>query len=130
MDFDGVDRQPHAVYKTDYTVTIPIAGQAMIDFYVIDGDHHQVANTNMTVPNVKNTQIKQPYVGQLLGARGRGRRAGAREVIARALSVGGRQSRERTFVRRLLSDVTRQRRLHFSAVQACYAAAHRKGSRT
>ena len=28
-DFDGVDRQPHAVYKTDYTLTIPIAGQAM-----------------------------------------------------------------------------------------------------
>ena len=65
-DFDGVDRQPHAVYKTDYTVTIPIAGQATIDFYVIDGDHHQVANTNMTVPNVKNTQIKQPYVGNFL----------------------------------------------------------------
>jgi hypothetical protein len=65
-DFDGVDRQPHAVYKTDYTVTIPIAGQAKIDFYVIDGDHHQVANTNMTVPNVKNTQIKQPYVGNFL----------------------------------------------------------------
>jgi len=65
-DFDNVDRQPHAVYKTDYTVTIPIAGQAKIDFYVIDGDHHQVANVNMTVPNVKNTQIKQPYVGNFL----------------------------------------------------------------
>ena len=60
-DFDNVDRQPHAVYKTDYTVTIPIVGQATIDFYVIDGDHHQVANTTMTVPNLKNTQIKQPY---------------------------------------------------------------------
>ena len=65
-DFDGVDRQPHAVYKTDYTITIPIAGQAKIDFYVIDGDHHQVANTNMTVPNVKNAQIKQPYSGNFL----------------------------------------------------------------
>jgi len=65
-DYDGVDRQPHAVYKTDYTVTIPIAGQAKIDFYVIDGDHHQVANTTMTVPNVKNTQIKQPYSGNFL----------------------------------------------------------------
>lgn len=65
-DYDGVDRQPHAVYKTDYTVTIPIAGQAQIDFYVIDGDHHQVANTTMTVPNVKNTQIKQPYSGNFL----------------------------------------------------------------
>jgi len=65
-DYDGVDRQPHAVYKTDYTVTIPIAGQAKIDFYVIDGDHHQVANTTMTAPNVKNTQIKQPYSGNFL----------------------------------------------------------------
>jgi hypothetical protein len=65
-DFDTVDRQPHAVYPTDYTVTIPIAGQAKIDFYVIDGDHHQVANTTMTVPNVKNTQIKQPYSGNFL----------------------------------------------------------------
>jgi hypothetical protein len=65
-DFDNVDRQPHAVYKTDYTVTVPIAGQAKIDFYVIDGDHHQVANTAMTVPNVKNTQIKQPYIGNFL----------------------------------------------------------------
>jgi hypothetical protein len=65
-DFDGVDRQPHAVYKTDYTVTVPIAGQAKIDFYVIDGDHHQVANTSMTVPNLKNTQIKQPYSGNFL----------------------------------------------------------------
>jgi hypothetical protein len=65
-DFDGIDRQPHAVYKTDYTVTIPVAGQAKIDFYVIDGDHHEVANTNMTVPNVKNTQIKQPYSGNFL----------------------------------------------------------------
>jgi len=65
-DFDNVDRQPHAVYKTDYTVTIPIVGQATIDFYVIDGDHHQVANTTMTVPNLKNTQIKQPYSGTFL----------------------------------------------------------------
>jgi len=60
------DRQPHSVYKTDYTVSIPIAGQAKIDFYVIDGDHHQVANTNMSVPNVKTTTIKQPYSGNFL----------------------------------------------------------------
>ncbi|HVY36953.1 MAG TPA: hypothetical protein VHM31_03435, partial [Polyangia bacterium] len=65
-DYDNVDRQPHAVYKTDYTITIPIAGQSKIDFYVIDGDHHEVANTTMTVPNVKNTTIKQPYVGNFL----------------------------------------------------------------
>ncbi len=65
-DYDGVDRQPHAVYQTDYTVTIPIAGQATIDFYIIDGDHHQVANTTMTVPTLKNAQIKQPYSGNFL----------------------------------------------------------------
>jgi hypothetical protein len=65
-DYDNVDRQPHAVYKTDYTVTIPISGQAKIDFYIIDGDHHQVANTSMTVPNLKSSQIKQPYSGNFL----------------------------------------------------------------
>jgi hypothetical protein len=65
-DYDNVDRQPHAVYKTDYTVTIPFAGQSQIDFYVIDGDHHEVANTTMTVPNVKTATIKQPYVGNFL----------------------------------------------------------------
>jgi hypothetical protein len=65
-DFDNVDRQPHSVYKTDYTVTIPIKGQATIDFYVIDGDHHQVANTSMSVPNIKSADIKQPYVGNFL----------------------------------------------------------------
>jgi hypothetical protein len=31
-DLDGIDRQPHSVYETDYTVTIPIQGQAQIDF--------------------------------------------------------------------------------------------------
>jgi hypothetical protein len=65
-DFDGNDRQPHAVYQTDYTVTIPIKGQATLEFYVIDGDHHQVANTTFTVPNVKNPEIKQPYSGNFL----------------------------------------------------------------
>jgi len=65
-DYDNVDRQPHAVYKTDYTVTISIAGQAKLDFYIIDGDHHQVANTTMVVPNLKNTDIKQPYSGNFL----------------------------------------------------------------
>lgn len=65
-DFDGVDRQPHAVYATDYTITLSIKGQAQIDFYVIDGDHHEVANVNMTVPNLKNKTIKQPYSGNFL----------------------------------------------------------------
>ena len=63
-DFDGADRQPHSVYKTDYTVTIPITGQARLDFYTIDGDHHQVTNNGtMTVPNLKTAQ---PYNGNFL----------------------------------------------------------------
>lgn len=63
-DFDGADRQPHSVYKTDYTVTIPISGQARLDFYTIDGDHHQVTNNGtMMVPNVKTAQ---PYNGNFL----------------------------------------------------------------
>jgi len=63
-DFDGNDRQPHSVYKTDYTVTIPIQGQAQLNFYTIDGDHHQVTNNGtMTVPDVKTPQ---PYNGNFL----------------------------------------------------------------
>jgi len=63
-EFDGADRQPHAVYKTDYTVTIPIAGQARLDFYTIDGDHHQVTNNGtMMVSSVKTAQ---PYNGNFL----------------------------------------------------------------
>lgn len=63
-EFDGADRQPHRVYETDYTVTIPITGQAKLDFYTVDGDHHQVTNNGtMTVPNVKTAQ---PYNGNFL----------------------------------------------------------------
>lgn len=63
-DFDGNDRQPHSVYKTDYTVTIPIAGQSQLDFYTIDGDHHQVTNNGtMTLPGVSTPQ---PYNGNFL----------------------------------------------------------------
>ena len=63
-DYDGVDRQPHKVYKNDYTVTFPIKGQAQLDFYTIDGDHHEVTNDGtMTVPNVKTAQ---PYNGNFL----------------------------------------------------------------
>jgi hypothetical protein len=63
-DFDGADRQPHSVYKNDYTVTISIPGQAQLDFYAIDGDHHQVTNNGtMTVPNLKTPQ---PYNGNFL----------------------------------------------------------------
>lgn len=63
-DYDGDDRQPHSVYKTDYTVTVPIAGRAQLDFYTIDGDHHQVTNNGtMTVPDVNTPQ---PYNGNFL----------------------------------------------------------------
>jgi hypothetical protein len=63
-EFDGVDRQPHAVYKTDYTITIPISGQTRLDFFTVDGDHHQVTNNGtMTVPNLKTAQ---PYNGNFL----------------------------------------------------------------
>lgn len=63
-DFDGADRQPHKVYKNDYTVTIPIKGGASLDFYTIDGDHHEVTNDGtMTVPNLKTAQ---PYNGNFL----------------------------------------------------------------
>ncbi len=63
-DFDGLDRQPHSVYETDYTVTIQIQGQAQLDFWTIDGDHHQVTNNGtMSVPDV---QTEQPYNGNFL----------------------------------------------------------------
>jgi hypothetical protein len=63
-DFDGADRQPHSVYETDYTVTFPIQGQAELDFYTIDGDHHQVTNNGtMSVPGLKTPQ---PYNGNFL----------------------------------------------------------------
>lgn len=62
--FDGIDRQPHAAYENDYTVTLSVPGQAQLDFYTIDGDHHQVANDGkMQVPNVKTPQ---PYNGNFL----------------------------------------------------------------
>jgi len=63
-DYDNVDRQPHAVYKNDYTVTISIPGQAALEFYTIDGDHHQVTNNGtMQLPNLKT---QQPYNGNFL----------------------------------------------------------------
>jgi hypothetical protein len=63
-DFDGIDRQRHLTFMTDYTITIPISGQAQLQFYTIDGDHHQVANNGaFRVPNVKTPQ---PYTGNFL----------------------------------------------------------------
>lgn len=63
-DFDGADRQPHSVYETDYTATISIPSQAQLDFYTIDGDHHQVTNNGtMSVPDLKTPQ---PFNGNFL----------------------------------------------------------------
>ncbi len=63
-DFDGKDRPAHVVHATDYTVTIAIAGQAALDFYVIDGDHHQVTNDGTL--SVEGLNVQQPYNGTLL----------------------------------------------------------------
>jgi hypothetical protein len=63
-DFDGSDRQPHSIYSTDYTVTLQIQGQAQLDFYTIDGDHHQVTNNGtLSLPNLRT---EQPYNGNFL----------------------------------------------------------------
>lgn len=63
-DYDHIDRQPHSVYKNDYTITIQIQGQAQLDFYTIDGDHHQVTNNGtMQLPDLKTPQ---PYNGNFL----------------------------------------------------------------
>jgi len=63
-DFDNVDRQPHKTYMADYTVTIPIAGQATVQFFTIDGDHHQVANNGSL--KVSNVKTAQPFTGNFL----------------------------------------------------------------
>jgi len=63
-DFDGVDRQPHKTYMADYTVTIPISGQATVQFFTIDGDHHQVANNGAL--KVSNVKTAQPFTGNFL----------------------------------------------------------------
>jgi hypothetical protein len=63
-DFDGKDRPAHIVHKTDYVVTFPVQGQAQLDFYIIDGDHHQVTNDGtMTVSGLK---VAEPYNGTFL----------------------------------------------------------------
>jgi hypothetical protein len=60
VDLDN-DRQHHAVWAHDYTVTIPIRGQSKLESWTIDGDGHQVTNNGwMTVPGVKTPQ---PYNG-------------------------------------------------------------------
>jgi len=56
------DRPPHAVYASDYTVTIPIQGQAKLEFYIIGSDEHECYNFNGLVSGVTTTP--SPYVGE------------------------------------------------------------------
>ncbi|MES1177432.1 MAG: hypothetical protein ABUL62_24130 [Myxococcales bacterium] len=58
------DRPPHAVYKDDYTVTIPIQGQAKLDFYIIGSDEHQCYNHKDVLSGVMLSS--SPYIGEFV----------------------------------------------------------------
>jgi hypothetical protein len=58
------DRPPHAVYSQDYTVTIPMQGQATLDFYIIGSDEHQCYNHDKVIDGV--TLPSSPYIGEFL----------------------------------------------------------------
>jgi hypothetical protein len=58
------DRPPHAVYSSDYTVTIPIQGQAKIEFYIVGSDEHECYNFNGQVTGV--TTMPSPYIGDFV----------------------------------------------------------------
>jgi hypothetical protein len=58
------DRPPHAVYSQDYTVTIKLAGQATLDFYIIGSDEHQCYNHDKVIDGV--TLTSSPYIGEFL----------------------------------------------------------------
>jgi len=58
------DRQPHAVYSQDYTVTIQMQGQASLDFYIIGSDEHQCYNHDKVIDGV--TLKSSPYIGEFL----------------------------------------------------------------
>ncbi|MEP7050996.1 MAG: hypothetical protein ABJB12_11605 [Pseudomonadota bacterium] len=58
------DRPPHAVYPSDYTVTIPIQGQAKLEFYIVGSDEHECYNFNAQVSGV--TTMPSPYIGDFL----------------------------------------------------------------
>jgi len=58
------DRPPHAVYTSDYTVTIPIQGQAKLEFYVIGSDEHECYNFDKVLPGV--TTSPSPYIGEFV----------------------------------------------------------------
>jgi hypothetical protein len=63
-DFDGKDRPAHVVHATDYSITVSIQGQAALDFFVVDGDHHQVTNDGSV--SVEGLKVAQPYNGTVL----------------------------------------------------------------
>jgi hypothetical protein len=56
------DRPPHAVYSSDYTVTISIQGQAKLDFYVVGSDEHECYNFDKIVDGV--ALRPSPYIGE------------------------------------------------------------------
>jgi len=58
------DRPPHAVYQSDYTVTIPIQGQAKLEFYIVGSDEHQCYNFDHVVTGV--TTSPSPYIGEFV----------------------------------------------------------------
>jgi hypothetical protein len=58
------DRPPHAVYPSDYTVTIPIQGQAKLQFYVVGSDEHECYNVNQLTNGVNTTP--SPYIGEFV----------------------------------------------------------------
>jgi len=58
------DRPPHAVYASDYSVTIPIRGQAKLGFYIVGSDEHQCYNFNQVVSGSSTTP--SPYIGQFV----------------------------------------------------------------
>ena len=60
---DG-DRPPHAVYQQDYTVTLPLKGQAKLDFYIVGSDEHQCYNHDKVIEGV--TLAATPYIGQFV----------------------------------------------------------------
>jgi len=59
-----VDRPPHAVYRSDYVVTIPMRGDATLDFYIIGSDEHECYNFDQVVPGLDLTP--NPYVGDFV----------------------------------------------------------------
>jgi hypothetical protein len=52
------------VYASDYTVTIPIQGQAKLEFYIVGSDEHECYNFNGLVGGVTTTP--SPYIGEFV----------------------------------------------------------------